>query len=89
MPNLHSSFKRVRTAAKKAAHNRPIRTYTRTLVARAQAIMASDATESAPAVQAALRQLDRAASKGIIHPNNAARHKSRLQRRLNTILQQH
>ncbi|MCL4541290.1 MAG: 30S ribosomal protein S20 [Chloroflexi bacterium] len=50
--------------------------------------MASGSTESVPVVQAALRQLDRAASKGIIHPNNAARHKSRLQRHLDALLQQ-
>ena len=87
MPNLRSSFKRVRVAAKKAARNRPIRSTTRSLVARAQDALATGSadTESVEAVQKALRQLDRAAGKGVLHPNNAARRKSRLQRKLNAL----
>ena len=83
MPNLRSSFKRVRVSAKKAARNRPIRTTTRTLVVRAEAAVADQAENSAEAVQRALSQLDRAASKGVIHPNNAARRKSRLMGKFN------
>lgn len=85
MPNLRSSFKRVRVSAKKAARNRPIRTATRTLVVRAEAAVADQAENTAEAVQRALSQLDRAASKGVIHPNNAARRKSRLMRKFNTL----
>jgi small subunit ribosomal protein S20 len=83
VPNLRSSFKRVRVSAKKAARNRPIRTATRTLVVRAEAAVADQAENSVDAVQRALSQLDRAASKGVIHPNNAARRKSRLMRKFN------
>lgn len=85
MPNLRSSFKRVRVSAKKAARNRPIRTATRTQVARAELAIAEGAEDSVAAVQRALSQLDRAASKGVIHPNNAARRKSRLARKLNAL----
>ncbi|MCL4508440.1 MAG: 30S ribosomal protein S20 [Chloroflexi bacterium] len=85
MPNLRSSFKRVRVAGKKAARNRPIRTFTRTLVATAQEAMTSHVEDSSQALQQALRQLDRAASKGVIHPNNAARRKSRLVQRFNAL----
>ena len=85
MPNLRSSFKRVRVSAKKAARNRPIRTATRTQVARAQAAIAAQAEDSAEAVRRAMSQLDRAASKGVIHRNNAARRKSRLARKLNAL----
>ena len=85
VPNLHSSFKRVQTAAKKAARNRPIRTATRVQVARAVTALADGADESAEAVRRAVSQLDRAVSKGVIHRNNAARRKSRLMRRLNEL----
>src|SRR5579875_1432168 len=83
VPNLRSSIKRVRVSAKKAARNRPIRAMTRTLVAHAEAAIAGTSEESAAAVQRALRQLDRAVSKGVIHRNNAARRKSRLMKKLN------
>lgn len=85
MPNLRSSFKRVRVSAKKAARNRPIRSMTRTVVARAEDALAAGSAESVETVQRALRQLDRAASKGVLHRNNAARRKSRLQRKLNAL----
>lgn len=84
MPNLRSSFKRVKVAAKKAAQNRPIRTGARNAVTRARASIASaDADEASHHVLDAIRALDKAASKGVIHKNNAARRKSRLVKRLN------
>jgi len=85
VPNLHSSFKRVKVAAKKAARNRPIRTATRTQYARAQEALSSSAEDSAEAVRRAISQLDRAVSKGVIHRNNAARRKSKLMLRLNAL----
>jgi small subunit ribosomal protein S20 len=85
VPNLRSSFKRVRVSAKKAARNRPIRTATRTFVVRAETAIAGQGADSAAAVQRALSQLDRAASKGVIHRNNAARRKSRLMRKFNAL----
>lgn len=86
MPNLHSSFKRVKVAAKKAARNRPIRTATRNQYARAQEALAAGGEEAATeAVQRAISQLDRAVSKGVIHRNNAARRKSKLMLRLNAL----
>ncbi len=85
MPNLHSSFKRVTVASKKAAQNRPVRTATRTQLARAESAIAQGAEDSAAAVQRAISQLDRAASKGVLHANNVARRKSRLMRKLNEL----
>jgi small subunit ribosomal protein S20 len=85
VPNLRSSFKRVKVAAKKAARNRPIRTATRTQYARAQEALAAGAEDSAEAVRRAISQLDRAVSKGVIHRNNAARRKSKLMLRLNAL----
>jgi len=48
-------------------------------------IETGSAEETAAGVARALEELDRAASKGVVHPNNAARRKSRLMKRLNTL----
>lgn len=74
-----------RRQEKLAEYNKSIRTTTRSRVAKARAAVESDAKapETAEAVKQAIRELDRAASKGVIHPNNAARRKSRLALRLN------
>lgn len=84
MPNLRSSFKRVKVAAKKAARNRPVRSGARNAVAKARAsIDSGDLDVARESVLDAIRALDKAASKGVIHKNNAARRKSRLVTRLN------
>ncbi len=84
MPNLQSSFKRVRVAAKKAARNRPIRTAARTSTVRAEKLITgSDAAAAQAGVLQAIQALDRATSKGVIHRNTAARKKSRLMKKLN------
>jgi small subunit ribosomal protein S20 len=73
-----SGLKRKRQAIKRTARNQAVHSTIKTLVKRAR--QATVAT--APEVRAAIRQLDAAARKGIIHPNTAARSKSRLIRRL-------
>jgi small subunit ribosomal protein S20 len=55
-----------------------VRTYSRNRVARARASVASNSEDAPAAVQDAIKALDKAAGKGVIHPNNAARRKSRL-----------
>jgi small subunit ribosomal protein S20 len=46
-------------------------------------LLGGNIEESASAIKAAISGIDKAASKGIIHPNNAARHKSRLMKKYN------
>jgi small subunit ribosomal protein S20 len=84
MPNLKSAKKRVRIEAKRRARNHSIKSATRTYVTKARNAIAVDAStsETDEAVREALRQLDKAVSKGVIHRNNAARRKSRLMARL-------
>jgi len=63
-----------------------VKSRTRTYVSRARnAIEEGDKQEAEGAVQAAVSVLDRAAQKGIIHKNNAARRKSRLMQRFNAM----
>ena len=80
------SEKSARVAAKRALRNRPIRNSARTLVRRAQDSISGGGAEAALAdTKAAIKVLDKAAQKGIIHKNNAARRKSRLMAKLNRL----
>ena len=84
MANLKSAIKRTRQEPKRRMRNRVVKSRMRTSVKRAQsAITAEDEGAAQAAVVAAISQIDRAAAKGVIHPNNAARRKSRLMKRLN------
>jgi small subunit ribosomal protein S20 len=76
--------KRVRSSARKAVYRGDVRTSTRTFLKRAHTLVASGKVDDATqAVQEAVSALDKAAEKGVIHKNNAARHKSRLMAALN------
>jgi len=84
LANSKSARKRIRIAETRRVRNRPYRTAARTFVKKAEAaIRAGDPTVAQSAVVDAVSMLDRVASKGIIHPNNAARRKSRLMAKLN------
>ena len=87
MPNLKknpSALKCVRRDARKTVYRGAVRTTTRTHVKRTRALLAAGkVTEAEQAMQTALKSLDKAAEKGVIHKNNAARRKSRLMRALN------
>ena len=79
-----SALKRVRQSLRRRAVNRRTRSETKTLVQRASEIALGRAEGPGPeAVLAAISALDKAAEKGIIHPNNAARRKSRLMTKVN------
>jgi small subunit ribosomal protein S20 len=78
LPNVKSAEKRMRTSAARAARNRHFRSRMRTALKRVRA--ADSAETGAAAFREAASLLDRAARKRIIHPNKAARAKSRLSR---------
>jgi len=80
--NKRSAMKAHRVGERRAARNRPVRTALRTFVKKARqgivGIGADGADAATALVAAAAKELDQAASKGIIHKNQAARRKSRL-----------
>ena len=79
MANIKSSIKRVRSSRRKAAHNQIVRTTAKTYVKKARHLIAAGQVDEAQtAVQNAIKALDKAAQKGVIHKGNAARRKSRL-----------
>lgn len=75
MPRIKSAKKALRQSHSHNARNRDQRSALRTAVKRVRQVEGAAALE---AYGQAVRLLDRAARKGLIHPNNAARHKSRL-----------
>lgn len=83
MAHSKQARKRIRQNERQAAHNRPIRTFTSRRVRDARDAIASGEDTAAEALRAAQSALDRAAKAGIIHPNTAARRKSRLASALN------
>ena len=83
MANTASAIKRVRSNERKRDRNRIARTTTRTTVRSArESLGAGKAEDARKATLAAISALDKAAEKGIIHKNNAARRKSRLMKQL-------
>lgn len=86
MANIKSQIKRNRQNEKRRVRNRVYRGRARTFVAKARAAIESENPEVAKtAVVEAISELDRAAGRGIIHKNNAARRKSRLMKHLAAI----
>ena len=83
MANIKSQIKRNRQNEKRRMRNRVFRGQARTAVKRVRAALAgSDLQAAQAALIQAVRALDKAAEKGVIHKNNAARRKSRLMKRL-------
>lgn len=83
MANTKSAIKRIRQNEKRRLRNRIFRGEARTFVKEArQAIQSEDLDEARAATLKAVSALDKAAVKGIIHRNNAARRKSRLMQQL-------
>ncbi len=79
MPNIKSAKKRVKVIATKTLRNKAIKSELKTYVKKAQ-----NAEENkAETVRVAIKKIDQAAAKGILHKNTAARKKSALARSLN------
>jgi small subunit ribosomal protein S20 len=88
MPNLKSAAKRMRIEQKRRARNRAVKSTVKTFINKAQRaiVVEPGADATIEALRQAISQLDRAATKGVLHKNNVARRKSRLMKRLNKAL---
>ena len=86
MANIKSSLKRIKLQEKAAARNKSKRTLLKTNVKKFDAAASEGDREKAEAAfKAAVKTIDRAATKGLIHKNKAARRKSALAKQLNSI----
>lgn len=86
MPNIKSAEKRVHTSEKRRAYNRSIKSRVKTLVKRFEEAVQGGVKETAEErYRIAASALDRAAAKGVVHKNLAARKKSNMARKLASI----
>lgn len=86
MPNIKSSIRSVKTDAERRAKNTPIKAALRNASRKVVALTETGAQEDAKATLATASGLiDKAARKGIIHKNAAARKKSRLAKKVNAM----
>lgn len=83
MPNTKSSKKDLLIHERNRLRNQSVKSRLKTLRTKAITAVATDAAASIDAVKLAMKELDSAATKGIIHKNTAARRKSRLMKKLN------
>lgn len=83
MPNIKSQKDRVRQAEKEAAHNKAIKSNLKTAIKKAEAAANTGAADADKAVVAAVSAIDKAANKGVLHKNTAARRVSRVMRAAN------
>jgi small subunit ribosomal protein S20 len=83
LANTKSAEKRIRSNERKRQRNQMYRSRVKTMIRKAEQLIFSG-QPGEDAVKEAISTLDKAAVKGIIHKNNAARRKSRLMKKLNT-----
>ncbi len=84
MPNTKQAEKRIRITAKRTARNRHVKSTVKTAVRRFSDTLAQGNLEAAgDKLKSAVKTIDKAVSKGVIHKNAAARKKSRLTKSLN------
>lgn len=83
MPNTKSSKKDLLIHERNRQRNQSVKSRLKTLRTKAITAIDSDAATSIDQVKEAMKALDSAATKGVIHKNTAARRKSRLMKRLN------
>lgn len=85
MPNIKSAKKRVKVIATKSLVNKSVNSGLKTDIKKANVAIESGDANKAEAVKVAIKAIDQAAAKGILHKNTAARKKSSLARKLNAV----
>jgi len=86
MPNIKSAKKRVKVIAVKTLHNKAVKSNLKTVIKKAELALANSSEDKEAAVKLAVKKIDQAAAKGILHKNTAARKKSQLALKLNAAL---
>jgi small subunit ribosomal protein S20 len=80
--NIRSQIKRNRQNERRRLRNKAVRSEMKTRVKHALTKAESGADDAADALRLAVKRIDKAATKGVIHKNQAANRKARLMRRL-------
>lgn len=82
MPNIKSAKKRVKVIDTKTMQNKMINTQLKTQIKKANAAIEGNHEDKAEVVRVAVKKIDQASAKGILHKNTAARKKSALAKKL-------
>ena len=82
MANIKSQIKRNRQNERRRLRNKGVRSELKTRVKRATQATETGADDAAEALRLAVKRIDKAAARGVIHKNQAANRKSRLMKRL-------
>lgn len=84
MPNFKSAAKRARQNIRRQQRNRQIKSMVKSSIRNfEQSLLSEDVEEARTKLRSAVRRIDKAAAKGVIHKNYAARQKSRLSKMIN------
>ena len=83
MPNIKAAKKRVLVSATKQARNKSANSALKTVLKKANVAIETNAEDKEAAVKLAVKKIDQAVAKGLLHKNNAARKKSALTLKLN------
>ena len=83
MPNIKSAKKRVKVIAAKTAQNKANRSALKTEIKKANAAIETGAENKDLLVKSAVKKIDQAVAKGLLHKNTAARRKSALAKKAN------
>ena len=83
MPNIKSAKKRVKVIAVKSAQNQANRSALKTQIKKATIAVETGAADKNEVVREAIKKIDQAAAKGLLHKNTAARRKSALAKKVN------
>ena len=83
MPNIKSAKKRVKVNATKAMQNKAVKTALKTMYKKADSAVANSADDKEEVIRLAIKKVDQAAAKCIMHKNAAARKKGQLAKKLN------
>ena len=83
MPNIKSAKKRVIVNDKRAKRNKSMNSALKTAIKKANVAIESGSADKEVLVTAAVKKIDQATAKGLLHKNNAARKKSALVTQLN------
>lgn len=83
MPNIKSAKKRVKVNKTKAAANKARKSNLKTILKKADIAVTTGAADKEAAIRVAIKRVDQACAKGLMHKNAAARKKSQLAKKLN------
>lgn len=83
MPNIKSAKKRVKVSKAKTLRNKTVKSNLKTVLKKADVAISTSANDKEAAAVLAVKKLDQAAAKGIMHKNTVARRKSQIAKKLN------